>query len=432
MRIDRSAVLLLAGLTLFVACAPPASDAQAPAAASQGLTFSSAGLDRIREQVRADIAGGTIAGAVVLLDRGGETVLFESFGHRDVETRDPMRNDTIFRIFSMTKPVTSVAVMMLHERGRLDIDEPVEKFLPQLGERQVLVEEPAGPDGEPGVRRVAADRAITIRDLLGHTGGLTYGLFEDTPVDRMYREAGVLIGAETTADTVERLGPIPLKHQPGTAWEYSVSTDVLARLVEVVSGLAFDAFLEREIFEPLGMRDTGFFVPADKLSRLAGYYETTDDGLRTAADWAAVDRRPGYLSGGGGLFSTAADYLTFCRMILNGGAIGGTRLLDAESVEQMAADHLADLPGRAENKLIVGSYVIPGGYGLGFAVNEVDSPVASSYQLFWYGIASTMFWIDRNHDLIGIYLVQRQPFDTAPGDRFRELAYQAAAEGTNR
>jgi CubicO group peptidase (beta-lactamase class C family) len=426
-RVDRVVVFLLMGLALLLACSPPASDPEHTAVASSQLDFSSTGLDRIREQVRGDIAAGTIAGAVVLLDHGGETVLFESFGHRDIHTQDPMSNDTIFRIFSFTKPITSVAVMMLHERGQLDIDDPVMEFLPDLGGREVLLEGQAGPDGSPGVQRVIANREITIRDLLGHTGGLTYGFFEDTPVDRMYGEAGVLIGATTIADTVERLSKLPLKYQPGTVWEYSVSTDVLGRLIEVVSGREFDAFLKEELFRPLGMHDTGFFVPVAKLPRLAGYYEQTDEGLRTVEEPVAVDKRPSYLSGGGGLYSTAADYLAFCRMILNGGAVGETRILEAESIEEMAVDRLADFPGRSENTLKIGSWIIPGGFGLGFAVNQVESPIGTSRRLFWYGIASTMFWIDPDHDLIGIYMVQHRPFEMGLGNRFRELSYEAAS-----
>jgi len=401
---------VLAALGLLAACAPPTPQAE-PA-------FSAVGLDRIRGEVQTDIDAQRIAGAVLLLHHARETVLFESFGLRDVASGDPMMHDTIFRIFSMTKPVTSVAVMMLDERGALDIDDSVGRYLPELAELEVLTD-----DGT----LVPAGREITIRDLLSHTGGLTYGLFADTPIDRAYREAEVLIGAPTSADIVARLGTLPLKHQPGAAWEYSVSTDVLGRLVEVVSGQALDLFFEREIFAPLGMLDTGFFVPVEKLPRLAGYYQPGDGGLQVVADvWRVVDQRPSLLSGGGGLFSTATDYLTFCRMVLNGGAIDGTRLLTPASIEEMATDHLSGLAGRSDNVLRAGPYVIPGGFGLGFAVDKTDTPAGSSRRLFWYGIASTSFWIDLDQGLIGIYLVQHEPLDMSLGNRFRDLTYDAA------
>ena len=271
------------------------------------------------------------------------------------------------------------------------------------------------------------DQKMHPPQLLAHPGGLTYGLFADTPVDRMDREAGVLIGATTIAETVERLGELPLKYQPGTAWEYSVSTDVLGRLIEVVSGRDFDAFLEDEIFRPLGMNDTGFFVPTSKLHRLAGYHEQTGEGSRPVEEGRTLDERPSYLSGGGGLYSTAADYLTFCRMLLDGGAVGETRLLEPGSIEQMARDHLADFPDRSENVLTIGPWTVPGGHGLGFAVHETESPIGPSRRLFWYGIASTLFWIDTENDLIGIYLVQHQPFEMDLGNRFRDLSYEAAS-----
>ncbi len=255
---DRSTFPLVAVRLALFAAIVVAGPACAPTA-----SFSESGLEGIREAIEGDIEGEQIAGAVALLASAGEIQFFESFGHRDREAGDAVTNDAIFAIASMTKPITSFAVMMLHEEGHFDLDDPVSKFLPELGGLEVGVEEPAVAGGEAGFQTVPAERDMTIRDLLRHTSGLTYGLFGNSRVDRMYGEARVLGGESTLADFVTGLGQLPLKHQPGTRFEYSVSTDVLGRLVEVFSGTRFDEFLHQRIFEPLGMVDTAFQVPIE-------------------------------------------------------------------------------------------------------------------------------------------------------------------------
>lgn len=401
-----------------------ASDQTAPdtgAAESETIaarSFSDSGLERIRAEIRTDIEDGRVAGAVGLLAVHGELRFLESFGAIDREAGRAMRDDAIFAIASMTKPITSFAVMILHEAGHFDLDDAVSMFLPELGGLDVSVE-----GGRPGSQAVPSERDMTIRDLLRHTSGLTYGLFGESRVDRMYVEAGLLGGSgNNLADLVTGLAELPLKHQPGASFEYSVSTDVLGRLVEVVSGMRFDDFLRERIFEPLGMVDTGFLVPEDEIDRLAVTYARDGDGQLVAQPAGPVSQTPSFLSGGGGLYSTAADYLRFCQMVLNGGALDGIRLASTETVTLMSSDHLGGRPG--------GILGLVEGFGLGFSVRSDlgDPPHGSVGELSWAGIRSTTFWIDPEQQVIGIYLAQLSPFDTGHGHRFRRLAYEALAQ----
>lgn len=383
--------------------------------------FTESGLERIGEEIRADIEGERIAGAVALLASAGEIQFFESFGSLDREAGHAMTNDAIFAMASMTKPITSFAVMMLHEAGHFDLDDPVSTFLPELGGLDVGVED-GTEGGESALHTVPAEHDMTIRDLLRHTSGLTYGLFGNSRVDRMYLEAQVLGGSgNTLAGLVTSLAELPLKHHPGARFEYSVSTDVLGRLVEVVSGMRFDEFLQQRIFDPLGMVDTRFLVPMEQRGRLALTYARGDDGL-VPQPVGSVSETPSFLSGGGGLYSTAADYMRFCQMVLNGGELDGVRLASTQTVALMTSDHLGDRPGGIQG--------LVEGFGLGFAVRRDlgEPPHGSVGELSWAGIRSTTFWIDPEKQIIGIYLTQLSPFDTGHGDRFRVLAYEALAE----
>ena len=425
----RSLAWLPAVWVVALAGAPGCSSGSSPSdtgvvaesGAVAAASFTESGLERISEAIRADIAGEQIAGAVALLASAGEIQFFESFGARDREAGLAMTNDAIFALASMTKPITSFAVMMLHEAGHFDLDDPVSTMLPELGSLDVGVEERTA-GSEPALRTVPAERDMTIRDLLRHTSGLTYGLFGDSRVDRMYGQAQLLGGnGNTLADLVTGLGELPLKHQPGARFEYSVSTDVLGRLVEVVSGMRFDEFLQQQIFEPLRMVDTGFRVPMAKRGRLALTYNRGGDGL-VPQPVGNIAETPSFLSGGGGLYSTATDYLRFCQMVLNGGELDGVRVASTETVALMTSDHLGDRPG--------GILGLVEGFGLGFAVRrDLGAPPHGSVgELSWAGIRSTTFWIDPEKQIIGIYLTQLSPFDTGHGHRFRVRAYEALAE----
>jgi CubicO group peptidase (beta-lactamase class C family) len=348
-----------------------------------------------------------IAGAVVAVLRKGRVAHLAAFGQSDRERKLPMRTDTIFRIYSMSKPITSVAAMMLVEEGKLELDAPVSKYLPDLAGVKVYV---VGEDGSG--RQVDADREMTVRDLMRHTSGLTYGIMERSPVDSVYLLRNVLSRDIDLKTMVKRLGSMPLKHQPGTQFEYSVSTDVLGRVVEVVSERPLDEFFAERIFRPLDMRDTGFFVPADKAGRLAANYTRGDDGklaLREDPQSSQFLENPKMLSGGGGLVSTIRDYSRFCQMLVGQGTLGGARLLKAETVQMMTRNQLPD-----------SAYPIklglprPGvGFGLGFGVrvqadeNEPGS-VVSEYR--WGGAASTHFWIVPQQELAVVVMQQQMPF----------------------
>jgi CubicO group peptidase (beta-lactamase class C family) len=399
-----------------------------PSATPEDVGMSSARLLKIDDFVGRHIDAHHFAGAVTLVARHGQVVQFKAYGMQDIEGGVPMSKDSIFRFFSMTKPITSVAVMMLFEEGRFLLNDPVSKYLPEFKGLEVSVEEIDEVTGETVVKTVPADREVSIRDLLRHTSGLTYGFWGTSSVDKMYVEQGVLAKDGTIQETVAKLGRIPLKHQPGTVWEYSVSTDVLGRFVEVVSGQPFNEFLEERIFTPLGMTDTGFFVPQEDADRLTTVYTPNKDNT------AITPQDPGrsrdytkpttYFSGGGGLVSTAADYVRFAQMLLNGGELDDVRILGPETVELMTQDHLGDIPIWDD----VGSY----GFGLGFAVNpdRGDSGSIVSEGTFWWGgMAHTTFWVDPQEEIIGIFLIQILPrAPEAYRELFKPVVYQAVID----
>ena len=377
-------------------------------------------LDRITAAFEAGVAAGRIGGAVLAILRRGETAYFEAVGYRDKAAGDAMARDAIFRIYSMTKPLTSVAAMILVERGQMLLGDPVAKYLPSFAGQQVAVQEPGA--GELKLERVR--RPATIQDLLRHTSGLIYDqLFETTPVKRLYREAEVSTTRESLADKVDRLGRLPLAHQPGEVFEYGYSTDVLGRVIEIVSGQSLDAFIAAEITGPLKMVDTAFFVPPAKIHRLA---EPVADASGKIPPLRKVAEPPLMLSGGGGMVGTAADYLRFCAMLLNGGALEKTRILGAKTVAYMTADHLGDR--RRDNS--TGRYLLgPGhGFGLGFSVRlvagESDMP-GSVGDYSWGGLAGTQFWIDPQEQLIAVMMIQQPNEFTDYWRLFRNLVYQA-------
>jgi CubicO group peptidase (beta-lactamase class C family) len=415
-----------AGILLIVA--PPIQGEELPAVPPEEVGISSQRLSRIDEFVERHIEANHFAGAVTLVSRHARVVQFEAYGMQDIEGGVPMARDSIFRIYSMTKPITSVAVMILFEEGRFLLNDPVSKYLPEFEGLEVGVEETDEETGEKVLKTVPVNHEVTIRDLLRHTSGLTYGFWGDSLVDQMYIEQKVLTDDATIQETVAKLGVIPLKHQPGTVWEYGLSTDVLGRLVEVLSGQSFDEFLEARIFGPLGMKDTGFWVPPESADRLAAVYESNEDNTAIAPYDPGKTRdylsEPTYFSGGGGLVSTAEDYARFCQMLLNGGEFGGVRILGSETVELMVSDHLAGIDDRRD----LGPY----GFGLGFAVTKdrgVSGEILSAGSYGWGGMAHTGFWIDPQEELVGVFMTQLLPDSPLPyRDLFRPVVYQAIVD----
>jgi CubicO group peptidase (beta-lactamase class C family) len=368
----------------------------------ESLGFSTARLQRIGSWYQARVDAGQLPGAVVAIARNGKLAYLQSIGFQDNAKTIPMKPDAIFWIASMTKPVTSVAAMMLVEEGKLDLDAPVSRYLPPLKDMQVGVEKPDPATGRKQIALEPPKRLMTVRDLLRHTSGLVYPpQFSNTPINRLYNKA-VFEPDKTLADFVASLADLPLAHQPGEVWEYSWGVDVLARVVEVASGLPFDRFLQDRIFGPLQMIDTGFYVPEAKLARLVDAPEPRDPQFD-------VTRPRKLLSGGGGLVSTAADYLRFCQMLLNGGELDGAKILTPQTVQLMTANSLP-VGIRA-----VGEAIGPArgaSWGLGFAIrtNPEFSQVPGSVGSYtWSGVWGTYFWIDPAEKLIAVQMIQAAP-----------------------
>jgi CubicO group peptidase (beta-lactamase class C family) len=401
--------------------------------------MSAAALARIDAHLkRKYLDSGRLPGYQLLVHRRGSVVHQTVQGYADLERQTALRDDTIFRIYSMTKPITSVAFMMLVEEGRVALDEPVHTYIPEWAGLGVF----QGGAAPPFVTRPPA-RPMLIIDLLRHTAGLTYGFQQRTNVDAAYRaqKIGEIEKAGTLASMISDLGRIPLEFSPGDAWNYSVATDVVGYLVEKISGQPFEQFLQQRIFDPLGMIDTGFFVPAAKAQRLAACYAADGKGGMLLQDDPATSSflsPPSLISGGGGLCGTAADYLTFCRLLLNGGELGGVRLLGPKTIALMASNHLPG--GRDLTEMSTSMFSEAGyagiGFGLGFSVtmSPAKTMIAGSVgEYAWGGAASTAFWIDPAEDLIAIFMTQLLPSSSYPVRReLRTMVYAAIAESNLR
>lgn len=406
--------LALAGLVALGACNPVTQTQSAQSgvaissSASLGLAspetvgIDSARLGRITSAMQDYVDQGLLAGVVTMAARDNKIVHFESVGFRDLEAQSPMTNDAIFRIYSMTKPITGVALMMLYEEGKFRLSDPVEKYLPEFRDLQVY----AGRDDDGNMITAPQGHKMTVRELMNHTGGLTYGIFAQSDVDSMYVDAGLLDPDDTLEEFARKLGQIPLKHQPGTRWEYSVSVDVQGYLVEKLSGQGFGDFLEQRIFGPLGMHDTDFHVPAEKVSRFAQVYGYDEDGrLKPGEGFANANYLvdPAFESGGGGLVSTAMDYMRFCQMLLNHGELDGVRILAPLTVDLM---HRDQTPPGLQGPM---SKQTGTSFGLDFAV--IEDPVAvegySVGEYYWGGAAGTWFWIDPVENLVFIGMIQQ-------------------------
>lgn len=417
---------------------------------AQDLGFSKARLAKLTDFMNAEVQRGSMVGGMGLIARHGHIVYFQTYGMADREAGRPMEDDAILRIYSMTKPITGVALMMLFEEGAFKLSDPVAMYLPELANLRVALstaDTGSTSDGiitrshgqtDPrliGQTRQPA-RQPTIRDLMLHTAGFTYGVFGDTEVDRLYNQLRAK-GDMSLEQYVIELGKLPLQYDPGTQWHYSISVDIQGRLIEVLSGMRFSDFLQQRIFTPLDMPDTGFVVPETKRPRLAQLYKPKGNGgadflsgtlspeLEVADPWISA----GYLglrkfeSGGAGLVSTMRDYLRFTQMLLNEGELDGTRILAPKTIQLMTANHVGHLPV---------PYGIQGyGYGLGFGIHVDPGAlgiIGSPGEYSWGGAAGTRFWVDPVEGVIGIFMTQSLPNEMRLADNFKALTYAAMTE----
>ena len=394
-------------------------------------------LARITDHLRTRyIEPQKIAGCQVLVARHGEVAYFESLGRRDLERQTPVEDDTIWRIYSMTKPITGVALMTLYERGHFQLNDPVDRFIPEWKGLKVAERMPNGRIhlAEPG-------RPMSVRDALMHTTGLGWGDDGPLTIDRFLPAMWAARGGRggTLQSMVERMAERPLVFQPGTKWLYGLSTDVCGKLVEAMSGMRFDEYLRTEIFEPLGMVDTAFHVPEDKTARFAAnYVRRPDKTLKLIDDplaSAEYGEPPAFLSGGGGLVSTTADYYRFCRMLAGGGEVDGVRILSRKTLALMTSNHLPDNADLAR-------FVLPGSYGetmfegVGFGLTMAVSlgpvetqTVGSKGEFYWGGAASTIFWVDPAEDLVAIFMTQLMPSATFNfRGQLKSIVYGAIAD----
>ena len=395
----------------------------------ESVGLSSRGLDHLDAHIRSYIGAGKLPGALVLVARKGQVAHLSTMGMADVERAAPVRADTIFRIYSMTKPLTSIALMQLHERGLLQLDDPVHKYIPAWEGQRVYV------SGEyPDFQTREAERPMTVRDLLSHQSGLTYGAFDASPLDSAYTARSPLSPLGTLDDMVAKLADLPLKFSPGTRWNYSVSTDVCGYLVQVISGQKLDDYFAEHITGPLGMVDTAFQVAPEKLERFAANYSPSPDGGLRLVDDPHSSRFGGpqtFLSGGGGLTSTASDYWRFAQALANGGELDGVRVIGRKTLALMTSNHLSgggDLSSVAFGQWSETAYDGVG-FGLGFSVtlDPAKSQVAGSPGEFaWGGAASTAFFVDPAEELVFVFMTQLMPSSTYNIRReFRSIVYGA-------
>lgn len=416
-------VVALLGLVVVQA----ASSNEIRAGRPERLGMSPDRMVRIDNLMEREIAEGKLAGAVCLLARHGKVAYFKAFGSQNVAEGTPMSKDTLFRIYSMTKPVTSVGLMMLYEEGLFRLSDPVEWYLPEFKDAVVAVEEAEPDSGDASFKTVPARRPIIVRDLLRHTSGISYGPPENTTLGKLYKEADLFNPERTLEQMVKRLSELPLLYQPGTMYEYGFSVDVAGRLIEVLSGVPYEQFLKERIFDPLDMKDTGFCVPLEKADRLAALYRAgkggklenvpSDEAL--AWDFLEPHAMP---SPGGGLVSTAGDYIRFAQMLLNRGELGNIRLLSPKTVELMTQNHLVDG--------IDTPWWAPSGFGLGFAIERepgAEGQLGSEGTFGWSGAASTRCWIDPKEDMVLLLMVQILG-DCPLEELFKIVAYQTLVE----
>jgi CubicO group peptidase (beta-lactamase class C family) len=378
-----------------------------PTATAESVGFAPGALDKMDAGMQDLVDQKHLAGIVTLVARKGKVVQHKAYGVQSLETGAPMKLDTIARIYSMTKPITGVAMMMLFEEGKWKPTDPIAKHIPEFANLKVFAGE---KDGKPILEAPA--HPPTMSELMSHSAGFTYGLFGNTPVDVMYR-ANNPLEAPSLQVMIDRLSTMPLLYQPGTKWVYSVSVDIQGYLVEKLSGKTFPEFLRTRLFEPLGMIDTGFSVPAEKLPRVATIYsyDKAKAGLVSEPIDPAISKIPGLPSGGGGLYGTAADYFRFAQMLANGGEYGGKRLLTKATIDMMHTNVLSDAVLNGGNGIGQARISPAQGFGYDFAV--VLDPDAAKRQVgkgsyWWWGIAGTWFWIDPTNDVVAVGIIQRR------------------------
>ncbi|MBI2772595.1 MAG: beta-lactamase family protein [Burkholderiales bacterium] len=393
------------GAAALALAAHAAAAQNLPAAKPEDVGMSSERLGRIGTWIRAEVDAKRIPGAVVMVARNGKLAYYEAIGQQDPGRPDPMSRDSIFRIYSMTKPLVTVAAMMMVEEGKLLLEAPVSRYIPAFANVKVGVEK---VDAATGVKRLeleAARRPITVQDLMRHTSGLTYGFFGDSLVKKAYLDAGVGAGDFTTAEFADKLASMPLHYQPGSTWDYSYSTDVLGRVLEVASGQSLYSILRARLLDPLGMKDTSFYVT--EAARQARIAEPLADDRSFGAGAAIGNPREAmkFESGGGGLVSTATDYSRFLQMMLNGGMLDGRRYLSPKTIEYMTSDHLGSTVATTPLYLPGPGY----GFGLGFGVRKVNGEapfITPAGEYNWGGAGGTYFWVDPKTNLFVVFMMQ--------------------------
>jgi CubicO group peptidase (beta-lactamase class C family) len=406
---------------------PAAATGEIPETKPEMVGFSSERLAKLDSSMKSLIDSKKLAGMVTVLARHGKVVEEKTYGYADVASQKPMQKDTIARIYSMTKPITGIAMMMLYEEGKWKSSDPIARYIPEFRDLKVY----SGVDKDGKLNLDKPGHEPTMGELMSHSAGFTYGVFGSTPVDKMYQEAQ-LLGAPTLQEFIERVSKLPLLYQPGEGWVYSVSVDIQGYLVEKLSGKPFADFLRERIFLPLGMKDTGFYVPADKLDRVATIYQGDAAAAAAMPRDPGISQPPGMPSGGGGLYSTAGDYLRFAQMVLNGGELNGVRLVAPSSIELMRTNHVSDEVKNAR-KFGIGLYQMQPGLGFGYDFAILEDPLilgstAGKGSFLWDGVAGTWFWIDPTNDVVFVGIVQR--WLLAPGtpdveNLSRALTYQA-------
>ncbi len=390
--------------------APPLAEVK-----PEALGFSSERLGRLDAVMQREVDEKQFAGIVTVLARHGKVVEYKAYGKKDLSSGAPMTRDAIFRIYSMTKPVTGAAMMILYEEGKWLPSDPISKYIPEFSHLKVF----KGVDQDGKLILEDPIHPPTMGELMTHTAGFTYGQFGDTPVHKMYQEQHVL-ESRSLQEMIDKLAKIPLLYQPGTRWAYSLPVDIQGYIVEKLSGESLPDFMREHIFQPLGMKDTGFYVPADKRSRFATLYHANEKGeliseataFGPASDYSA---QPGMPSGGGGMVSTARDYMGFAQMLLNGGKLGGVRILAPATVKLMTSNHLP--PSLMTGEFGIGFFHMKIGVGYGFDMAVFTDPAqadtaAGQGTFLWDGAAATWFWVDPSNDIVFVGMVQRR---LAPG-----------------
>ena len=376
----------------------------------ESVGFSSERLERLHTMLQEEVDQKHLAGVVTILARHGKVIDYRTYGYRDLAGSAPMTKDVIFRDFSMTKPITGVAMMILYEQGKWLPSDPIAKFIPEFAHLKVY----KGMDPSGNMILTDPDHPPTMRELMTHTAGFTYGFFGDTPVDKMYRDANLLASANLQ-EFIDKLAKIPLLYQPGQGWTYSMSMDVQGYIVEKLSGKSLPDFVRDNIYTPLGMRDAGFYVPEDKRNRFSVLYRASPNGELVADPSASrrsgdYDVQPPMPSGGGGMVSTAEDYYRFATMLLNSGELDGKRILAPSTLKLMTSNHVPSelLTG----KFGIGSQIMRPGFGYGYDLAVVFDPPEANLSdgkgtFFWDGAAGTWFWVDPTNDIVFVGMIQR-------------------------